>query len=136
MPNPHQTLVQKWLDEVWNKGNIEIAESLMHENAIRHGIAEKDANEPGPSGFRKFYETFKKDFTNIDMEMDEAIKVDGHEAVRCTVHALHVPSNKKVDFTGICWAKCDNGKISEAWNSFDFLTMYRQIGYKLVQEQE
>lgn len=131
MPNPQETLIYKWLDEVWNKGNIDIAESLMHEDAIRHGLSEADSNDPGPNGFRTFYANFKKNFTNIDVQVDDAIKEDGIEAARCTVHALHIPTNKEVNFSGICWVKCEHGKIKEAWNSFDFLTMHEQTGLKL-----
>ncbi|MEX6686537.1 ester cyclase [Danxiaibacter flavus] len=134
MPNLEQTLVYKWLNEVWNKGNIDIAESLMHENATRHGLGDIDSNLPGPEGFRTFYANFKKDFTNIDIQMEDAIKEDGIEAVRCTVHALHIPTNKEVNFSGICWAKCEHGKIKEAWNSFDFLKMYQQIGLLKLSE--
>ena len=132
MPNLQQTLVYKWLDEVWNKGNIDIAESLMHDDAIRHGLDAIDAEEPGPNGFRTFYANFKKKFTNINIQMEDAIKEDGIEAVRCTVQALHIPTNRNVNFTGICWVKCEDGKIKEGWNSFDFLTMYQQMGFKLT----
>jgi predicted ester cyclase len=34
-----------------------------------------------------------------------------------------------VEFTGITIVRIDNGKIVDAWNNFDFMTMYKQIGH-------
>jgi predicted ester cyclase len=43
---------------------------------------------------------------------------------------------KDVNFTGIVIARFSDGKIVEAWNAFDFLSMYKQLGQKLVYEEE
>jgi predicted ester cyclase len=31
----------------------------------------------------------------------------------------------------MCIARIENGKIAEAWNNFDFLSMYQQLGMQL-----
>ncbi len=41
------------------------------------------------------------------------------------------PPSKAASFTGMCIARIENGKIAEAWNNFDFLSMYRQLGMTL-----
>jgi len=33
-----------------------------------------------------------------------------------------------VDFTGMTIVRIKNGKIVEAWNNFDFMTLHRQVG--------
>jgi predicted ester cyclase len=33
-----------------------------------------------------------------------------------------------VEFTGIAIVRIANGKIVEAWNNFDFMTLHRQVG--------
>jgi len=38
------------------------------------------------------------------------------------------PTGKKVAFTGLCIARVKNNQIVEAWNNFDFLSMYQQVG--------
>ena len=35
---------------------------------------------------------------------------------------------KSFTFTGICLVHVKDGLIHEAWNSFDFLSLYQQIG--------
>jgi len=34
-----------------------------------------------------------------------------------------------VEFTGMTFVRIHNGKIVEAWNNFDFMTMYKQVGH-------
>ena len=57
---------------------------------------------------------------------------DDMESARTKVSAVHTASGKDVEFSGICMIRIDNGKIAEAWNNYDFLTMHQQLGQKLV----
>lgn len=38
------------------------------------------------------------------------------------------PCNTPVDFTGMLVVRVENGKIAEAWNEFNFMEMYKQVG--------
>jgi predicted ester cyclase len=56
-------------------------------------------------------------------------------AARCSVRAKHegeflgrVATGSPVEFTGITIVRIDKGKIVEAWNNFDFMTLHRQVG--------
>jgi predicted ester cyclase len=55
---------------------------------------------------------------------------------RCSVRGKHegefmgrAATQSPVEFTGIAIVRIDNGKIVEAWNNFDFMTMYKQVGH-------
>ena len=57
-------------------------------------------------------------------------------AARCSVRGKHegdfmetTATQAPVEFTGIAIVRIDKGKIVEAWNNFDFMTMYKQIGH-------
>jgi predicted ester cyclase len=50
----------------------------------------------------------------------------------CTVSATHA-NGKQANFSGVSIAKFEDGKLVEGWNGFDFLTMYQQLGFKLVE---
>jgi predicted ester cyclase len=56
-------------------------------------------------------------------------------AGRCTARATHrsdslgfAATDRAVAFDGMCIARVRDGQIVEAWNNFDFLSMYRQLG--------
>jgi predicted ester cyclase len=60
---------------------------------------------------------------------------DGDKTVaRCHVTARHTgeglgkpPKGNALSFTGMTMARIQDGKIAEAWNNFDFLSMYQQM---------
>jgi predicted ester cyclase len=41
---------------------------------------------------------------------------------------MGIATGKRVDFYGMTMVRVRNGKIVEAWNNFDFLSFYQQIG--------
>jgi hypothetical protein len=42
------------------------------------------------------------------------------------------PTGKAVATTGMCLMRLAGGRIAEAWNNFDFLTLYCRLGLQLV----
>jgi predicted ester cyclase len=45
---------------------------------------------------------------------------------------MHKASGQTVNFTGQTTIKVNDGKITEAWNNFDFLSMHQQLGFALM----
>lgn len=134
MPIKNATLLFKWFDQVWNQGNKQAITELFDSEGIAHGVT--DENGPkGPEGFEAFYNGFKGQFSNVDISVDEVVSEEDLESARCTVKATHIGSGKDVEFSGICMVRKRNDKIIEAWNHFDFLGLYQQLGHKLVPPQ-
>ncbi|MGZ3839946.1 MAG: ester cyclase [Flavisolibacter sp.] len=131
MRNVQSTLLYQWFNEVWNNSNENAIDRLMAHDSTAHGIIEP--GQPiGPEGFKRFYNDFRKQFKDINIEVDDVITEDDMEIARTTVSAVHVESNKKVNFSGMCMARISDGKIAEAWNNYDFLGMHQQIGHTLT----
>ena len=106
-------------------------DELMADDAIAHGITDTD-NDRGPEGFRRFYQKFRDEFSNINITTDKIMQDDDLEVAHCEVSATHTQSGKPVNFSGVSMARIVDGKISEAWNYFDFLGLYRQLGMELA----
>ena len=56
-------------------------------------------------------------------------------AARCTVRGRHRgdslgirATDSPVEFAGITIVRIRDGKIVEAWNNFDFMSMFQQLG--------
>jgi predicted ester cyclase len=131
MRTVHTTLLYKWFDEVWNKGDENAIDALMTNESNAHGILTKEQPK-GAAGFKLFYNNFKSQFHDINIDVKEVICQDDMESARTHVTAIHTESNKKVEFSGLCMVRVENGKIAEAWNNYDFLDMYQQLGQKLT----
>ena len=130
----YSTQMHHWFEEVWNKGNEDAIPELLDENAVIHGL-EIDPALKGPTAFRPFYSKFREAFPKVEVKLDHLIKTNDYEAAYCFVTAT-ADNGKTVKFNGIAIARYENGKLIEAWNAFDFLSMYTQLGLKLVAEGE
>ena len=137
MSEENKQLIRRWFDEVWNNGRAEVIEELFDENGVAHGLGDDPANPiKGPSGFRPFYETFRQAFPNMVVDVEDVVAEGDKVVARCSVRAKHegefmgrAATQAPVEFTGITIVRIDNGKIVEAWNNFDFMTMYKQVGH-------
>jgi len=129
MPNKNSTLTYRWFQEVWNNSRRDAIDEILDTNAVVHGIEGIDA--PGPEGFKIFYDSFKQQFPKVSVDVEETASEGGFETSRCLVTATDA-NNQTVKFTGMTFIKVKNGKIVEAWNNFDFLSMYQQLGHKMI----
>ena len=130
MHDPKSTLSYRWFQEVWNEGREDLIEDLMTEQSIVHGIAEGQSK--GAEGFKSFYRNFKNQFRDIRVDIQEALSQDNLECALTNVTATHNETGTKVSFSGLCMVRYEEGKIAEAWNHYDFLSMHQQLGRVLA----
>lgn len=129
------TILYRWFHEVWNQDDENAIDRLLTTDALAHGILTSDQPK-GPEGFKQFFQSFRSQFQNINIEVEDVISQDNTEAARMTVEATHTETGKRVSFSGISMVNIQDGKIAEAWNSYDFLSMYQQLGQTLVLASE
>ena len=129
-------IVRRWFEEVWNRGRADAIEEMFAEDGVAHGLADGSGAElRGPAHFREFHGRFREAFPGIEVVVEDAISEGDKVAARCTVRAKHeghslgfAATNREVEFTGMTFARVRNGKIVEAWNNFDFMAMFQQLG--------
>lgn len=138
MSEENKALIRRWFEEVWNNGRSDAIAEMLAEDALLHGLSDnEDKPLRGPGEFTPFHQTFRGAFPDIKVVVEETIAEGNLVVARCTVYGTHTgdhlgaaASNAQVRFTGIGIGRIVDGKIVEAWNNFDFLTMNRQIGLK------
>ena len=132
----NKALMRRWFEEVWNKGRADAIPEMFAEDGIAHGLSD-DVNAPlkGSSGFLPFHSQFREAFPNIEVIVEDQIAEGDTVATRCSVRGKHqgdslgiAATNSQVEFTGVTITRIKHGKIVEAWNNFDFMKMYRQLG--------
>lgn len=137
MSEENKELLRRWFEEVWNKGRADAIEEMFDENGIAHGLSD-DPSKPikGPRDYRPFYTTLRQAFPNLRIVIEDMVAEGDKVAARCSVRGKHegdfmgrAATQSPVEFNGIAIVRIDNGKIVEAWNNFDFMTMYKQIGH-------
>ena len=136
MSEQNKALIRRWFEEVWNKGRADAIAELFAGDGVAHGLSD-DAASPlrGPAGFLPFHAQFREAFPNIEVVVEDQIAEGDLVATRCSVRGKHTghslgfaATQAPVEFTGITITRIKDGKIVEAWNNFDFMKMYRQLG--------
>ena len=137
MSEYNKQLIRRWFEEVWNKGRADAIEEMFDEYGIAHGLSDDPANPiRGPRNFRPFHTTFREAFPNMVIVIEDMIAEGDKVAARCSVRGRHegdfmgrAATESPIEFTGIAIVRIANGKIVEAWNNFDFMTLYKQVGH-------
>lgn len=134
MSTAADVVVKTWFEEVWNQGHEDTIGRLFATDGIAHGLP----GEPiqGPDGFRPLYAQFRGAFPDIHFDVERTVTQGDMVAVYCRVTGTHLgdtlglpPTGRRVDFCGMTIARVtDDGQLREAWNCYDFLTMYQQLG--------
>lgn len=131
-------LLRGWFTEVWNEGREDAIDRLMASDAKVHGLSGPPGLSVihGPAQFKPFFRMMRDALGGLEVEVARTVVQSDTVAVHCHVIARHVgsalggaPTGRAVSFWGISIVRVREDRIVEAWNCFDFLTMYQQLGW-------
>ncbi len=135
MSQDNITIVRRWFDEVWNRGQVATIPELMAADAVGVGQGGAEVVIRGPHEFQAFVEKLRGAFPDIHVTIEDAFATEDKVAARWSATMTHrgdhlgLPaSGKQVRITGISLVKIANGKIVAGWDNWDQLTMMREIG--------
>lgn len=136
MPEESRELVHRWFEEVWNKGRSDAIDEMLSTDVVVHGLSDDPAHPwHGPAGFKEFHAKFREAFPDIIVTVEDTVREGDRIAARCSVRGKHTgeslgfaATQAPVEFTGMAIVRIKDGKIVEAWNNFDFMTLYKQLG--------
>ena len=109
---------------------------MFHPEGLIYGLTGV-AGKPlkGPEAFVPFWETFTSAFPDMRVSVDSTMAEDDKIMARCSVRGRHTgaglsiePTMRSISITGICMSHVRDGLLYEAWNNFDFLGLYQQLG--------
>jgi steroid delta-isomerase-like uncharacterized protein len=136
MNTEYPTIAHRWFGEVWNKQRAEAIDEMLTQDVVGHGLTDHNGTEVrGVEQFKKFYHEFRAAFPDIKVLVEDTVSEADKVVARCRVTATHAgegmgmrPTQRPVEFTGMCLMRLEDGKIAESWNSFDFLGLFTQTG--------
>ena len=135
MSEENKALVRRWFEEVWNKGREEAIDEMFAADGVAYGLGEGGEPLRGPVGFKPLFEQFRGAYPDINIVVEETVAEGDLVAARCTVRGEHrgenlgfAPTEQPVEFSGMCIVRVRDGQIVEAWNNFDFMSMFQQLG--------
>ena len=130
--NANRVRMQLFIDEVWNQGNLALADEMFHPE---HTSPSAPTLPPGAAGTKIIVNMFRSAFPDFHMTIDCLVAEDDRVAARFTETGTHkgdlmgIPATgKKVSFSETGILRIADGKIVESWYDVDMLGMMRQLG--------
>jgi predicted ester cyclase len=130
----HEHLLDRYMTEVWNNGNYDVAYELVHPEMIVHGAGGQDIKS-GPEGIVALIKTWRAAFPNGRMVVHDVISQGDLFADRLTWVGTQTgefygipPTGKQVNCTSIGFDRVVDGQITEGWGELDMLGMMQQLG--------
>ncbi len=126
-----KTVVHRYLEEAWSKGNLDAIDETMGPNYVGHTLPEVH----GPEAEKRFVSMYRAAFPNLNFTIEDQI-VEGDKVVtRWTASGTHqgdlqgiAATGKPVSVMGIFIHRFVEGKIVEGWGISDQLGMLQQLG--------
>jgi steroid delta-isomerase-like uncharacterized protein len=134
MSDSNKNVVRRLFEEVWNKGNQQVADELFAPTYTHHDSSTPDGGR-GPDGEKRRATMYRNAFPDIRFNVEDLIAEGENVIARWSCNGTHkgelngiAPTNKHFTITGISIARFTSGKMSEGWVSWDALGMMQQLG--------
>jgi len=128
------SIVRRFYSELWNKGNLSIADELIDTDAVNHDPAGPLLGM-GPEATKRLVTLYRKAFPDLILQTEHTIADRGMVAIHWVSSGTHrgeflgaPPTGKRVLVDGISILQVYRGKISEVFTNWDTLGLMKQIG--------
>lgn len=128
----NKAIIQRYIAEAWNKGNVAIIDELMAENYARHMGPSQSLNREEQ---KLRITAFRRSFPDLHLTINSLIAEDDMVVFPMTLTGTqtgaymgHAPTGKKVTMSIIDMARISNGKVVEHWGIRDEFSLRQQLG--------
>lgn len=129
----NKALMRRYYDEVWQQGNMAVAEVLVAPTFVDHMPLPGQA--PGRAGHNQAVMLILGAFPDHQFSIEDLVAEEDRVVGRWTMRATHtgelmgIPATgRPVTMSGIDIARFADGQITEVWHIEDVLGMMQQIG--------
>jgi steroid delta-isomerase-like uncharacterized protein len=129
----NKAVVRAFLEEIFNRGNLDAADGLIAADVIDHHSPPGFA--PGLEGAKQLFGMLRLAFPDLRTSVDDVIaegdKVVAHGTLRGTHQGAFLgvpPTGKPMTLSWIDVYRVVDGKVVEVWHVEDFYGMLQQLG--------
>ena len=134
MSEANKTIVRHLFEEVWNKGNLSVADELFTPNYNHHDPSTPDFGR-GPESEKKRATLYRTAFPDLRLTIEDIIAEGDAVMARWSCRGTHkgdlsgvTPTGKQVTISGVSIARVAGGKMAEGWVNWDALGLMQQLG--------
>jgi steroid delta-isomerase-like uncharacterized protein len=130
----NRVIVQRWIEEVWNKGNLAVADEIVAVNYANYDPV-GPMLEPGRSGLKKLVALYRIAFPDLQFTIEDIVSEGNKVVTRWKAHGTHkgdlmgIPATgNEATTVGISINRILNGEIVEHRTNWDVLGLMQQLG--------
>jgi steroid delta-isomerase-like uncharacterized protein len=134
MSEQNKTVVRRLFDELWNKGNMLVADEIIAPTYLHHDDSTPDLGK-GPESEKKRVNLYRTAFHDLRLSIEDLLAEGETVVARWSCRGVHkgelndiAPTGKQFAITGVTIARFSNGKIVEGFVNWDALGLMRQLG--------
>ncbi|WP_300517548.1 nuclear transport factor 2 family protein [Aliiroseovarius sp.] len=122
---PLNTL-KAWYDRIWLQGDLDAIDELFTPDTEAQGMMEFAV---GPEDFKALVPAFLAQVELEKVSYDKVLELGDWVWAHMSAHATSRASEAPITVTGQIMVRVQDGRIVEAYNQFDFLTLFEKLGY-------
>ena len=134
MSEENKALIRRFVEEAFNKGNVDVANEVYASTFIAHDPTIPEG-QGSPEQVKQIVNTYLSAFPDGHTTVEDVISKGKKVAYRWTFRGTHQgelmgipPTGEQVTITGITFNRVSRGKVEEQWNNFDQLGVLQQLG--------
>ncbi|MGE0487601.1 MAG: nuclear transport factor 2 family protein [Vulcanimicrobiota bacterium] len=125
MTNDSTWLIHEWFRRVWQEGDLDAIEELMHPENLSLGLV----NDPvGLESFKAVFRTFSEILSDVRVTIEKTYQEGDGIAGRWLLCGTHRATGRSVAWPGALFARVKDDKFLECTNYLDYLDFFVQIG--------
>ena len=133
----NEALVRRFYEEVWNRGNLDVADEVFAADYVRHDFRRGEA-APGPQGQKDIAAAFRRAFPDLEFDVDFVFGAGDYVAGRWTATGTHEgewagvsPTGRRIELSAVNIFRFADGKVVEIWNHRDDLGLMEQLSAEI-----
>jgi steroid delta-isomerase-like uncharacterized protein len=134
MSEQNKAVVRRLFEELWNKGNLSVADQLFSTNYAHHDPSTLDFGR-GPESERKRATLYRTAFPDLQLTIEDLLAEGETVMARWSCRGTHkgdlsgiAPTGKQFNISGVTIARLANGKMAEGWVNWDAQGLMQQLG--------
>ena len=141
MEDDGKTIQRRMIEEVYNKGRLDLIDDLIAPEYLGHDPA-LPRDIVGPPGEKELVAGYRAAFPDLRITIDDQIAENDRVVARWTARGTHAGdlwgiagTGKDITVTGTSVDRISEGRIIESWSNWDTLGLMQQLGVVPVMAQ-
>ncbi|NOD87475.1 MULTISPECIES: ester cyclase [unclassified Ruegeria] len=119
-------ILRAWYSEVWENGNTEAIDQYFAPETMAEGLIPE--MQVGADDFRDLVTAFRHILGDIKVELPKIIENGDRVSAILNVRTFRADNGAPLEVTGQVMARFKGDKMVEAYNHFDFISFFEELG--------